>query len=114
LKWLIGFVIWVRREAMRTRKLIGVGVILLGSWFALTPAAAQTKDAASFDRHLRAFADKGDAESQYKLGTAYDEGLGVSKDYTEVSGPEREKRRALPRSCCVAPAICAKYLSVVK
>ena len=37
---------------MRTRKLIGVGVILLGSWFALTPAVAQTKDAASFDRHL--------------------------------------------------------------
>src|SRR5258705_8539320 len=84
LKWLLRFVIWVRREGTRTRKLIGVGVILLGSWFALTPAAAQTKDAASFDRHLRALADKGDAESQYKLGTAYDEGLGVSKDYTEA------------------------------
>ena len=69
---------------MRTRKLIGVGVILLGSWFALTPAAAQTKDAASFDRHLRALADKGDAESQYKLGTAYDEGFGVPKNYTEA------------------------------
>jgi len=84
LKWLIGFVFSVRREAMGTRKLLGVGVVLLGSWFALTPASAQTKDAASFDRHLRALAEKGDADSQYKLGTAYDEGLGVSKDYTEA------------------------------
>jgi TPR repeat protein len=69
---------------MRTRELIGVGIVLLGSWFAQTPAAAQTKDAASFDRHLRGLADKGDADSQYKLGTSYDEGLGVSKDNAEA------------------------------
>ena len=69
---------------MRTLKLIGVGVVLLGSWFAQTPAAAQTKDAASFARHLRALADKGDAESQYNLGTAYDKGLGVAKDSIEA------------------------------
>jgi TPR repeat protein len=70
---------------MRARKLLGVGVVvLLGSWFALTPASAQTNDAASFARHLRALAEKGDADSQYKLGTAYDEGLGVSKDYAEA------------------------------
>jgi TPR repeat protein len=84
LNWLIGLVIRVRREAMRTLALIGAGAVLLGGWFALTPAAAQTKDAAAFDRHLRALADKGDADAQYKLGTAYDEGLGVSKDYTEA------------------------------
>jgi TPR repeat protein len=64
--------------------IIVVAAPLLGSWFALTPAAAQTKDAASFAGHLRALADKGDVESQYKLGIAYDEGLGVSKNYTEA------------------------------
>lgn len=95
---------------MRTRKLIGVGAILLGSWFALTPAAAQTKDAASFDRHLRALADKGDAESQYKLGTAYDEGLGVSKDYTErLNGFASPLNKAMPilsfeLGTCTCPA----------
>jgi TPR repeat protein len=80
----VDFVISVRREAMRARKLVGAAVGLLGNWFALTPASAETKDAASFARHLRALAEKGDADSQYKLGTAYDEGLGVSKDYTEA------------------------------
>jgi TPR repeat protein len=69
---------------MRARKLLGAGIVLLGSWFALAPASAQTKDAAAFDRHLRALAEKGDADSQYKLGTAYDEGLGVSQDHTEA------------------------------
>jgi uncharacterized protein len=71
-------------DRQRACKLLAVGVVLLVSWFALTPASAQTRDAASFDRHLRALAEKGDAESQYKLGTAYDEGLGVPKSYTEA------------------------------
>ncbi len=70
---------------MRTiLSIILVVVGLLGSWFAVTLASAQTKDAASFDRHLLALAAKGHADSQYKLGVAYDEGLGVSKDYTEA------------------------------
>jgi TPR repeat protein len=59
-----------------------VAAALLASWF--VSASAQTKDAASFDRQLRALAEKGHADSQYKLGTAYDEGLGVAKDYTEA------------------------------
>jgi uncharacterized protein len=63
--------------------IIVVAVALLGSWFAVTSAPAQTNDAASFARHLRALAEKGNA-AQYKLGTAYDEGLGVSKDYVEA------------------------------
>jgi TPR repeat protein len=75
---------------MRVRKLFSVGVILLGSWFAPTPASAQTKDAPSFDQHVRAvaqfreLAEKGDADSQYMLGVAYDKGYGVSKDDTEA------------------------------
>ena len=70
---------------MRTiLSIIVVAAALLGSWFAVTSASAQNKDAASFDRHLRALAEKGHADSQYKLGVAYDEGLGVSKDYTEA------------------------------
>lgn len=69
---------------MRTLTLIGAAAVLLGSWFALPPADAQTGDAAAFNRHLRALADKGDAEAQYKLGTAYDDGLGVSKDQAEA------------------------------
>jgi TPR repeat protein len=54
-------------------------VALLGA-----SASAQTSDAASFVRHLRAFAEKGQADSQYKLGIAYDEGLGVPKDHPEA------------------------------
>lgn len=70
---------------MRTiLSIIVVAAALLGSWFAVTSASAQTKDAASFNRHLRALAEKGHADSQYKLGIAYDEGLGISKDYTEA------------------------------
>jgi TPR repeat protein len=57
---------------------------LLTSWLAGTSVLAQTRDAASFDRHLRALAEKGNADSQYKLGIAYDEGLGVSKDHSEA------------------------------
>jgi TPR repeat protein len=64
--------------------IIVVAAAMLGSWFAGISASAQTNDAASFARHLRALADKGDVEAQYKLGTTYDEGLGVSKDYTEA------------------------------
>jgi len=56
----------------------------VGTVLKAMPSSAQTKDAASFNRHLRALAEKGDADSQYKLGTAYDEGLGVSQDYTEA------------------------------
>ncbi|MGC2774099.1 MAG: tetratricopeptide repeat protein [Bradyrhizobium sp.] len=64
--------------------IIVVALPLLGGWFTPKPATAQTNDAAALNRHLRALADKGDVESQYKLGTAYDEGLGFSKDPTEA------------------------------
>lgn len=52
--------------------------------FGSYPAVAQTNDAAAFNRHLRALAGKGDAKAQYKLGTSYDEGLGVLKDQAEA------------------------------
>jgi TPR repeat protein len=64
--------------------IIVVAAPLLGSWFAGISASAQTNDAASFARHLHGLAEKGDADAQYKLGIAYDEGNGVSKDYTEA------------------------------
>lgn len=64
--------------------IIVVAAALLGSLFAVKSTLAQTKDAASFDRHLRALAEKGHADSQYKLGIAYDEGLGVPKNFTEA------------------------------
>jgi len=59
-------------------------VALLTGWLAVTTVYAQTKDMTSFDRHLRVLAEKGHADSQYKLGTAYDEGLGVPKDHSEA------------------------------
>jgi hypothetical protein len=65
-------------------RIIGVGLVLLCSWFAQTPSGAQTMDVAAFNRHLRALAEKGDADPQYKLATAYDDGLGVAKDYAEA------------------------------
>jgi TPR repeat protein len=65
-------------------KIIVIAVALLGSWSVAVSSSAQTKDEASFARHLRVLAEKGDADSQYKLGTAHDEGLGVSKNYVEA------------------------------
>lgn len=70
---------------MRTlMSLMIAAAALLGGWFGNISASAQTNDAASFDRHLRALAEKGQADSQFKLGTAYDEGLGVPKNYSEA------------------------------
>jgi hypothetical protein len=69
---------------MLARKIRGIATALFGSAFAMTSASGQTNDAASFNRQLRTQAEKGQVESQYKLGIAYDEGLGVARDYTEA------------------------------
>ena len=85
MQWLIGFVVWSKGKPMRACKMLGVATVLLGlSCFAVAPARGQSDSPAAFDRHLLALAEKGHADSQYKLAIAYDEGLGVPKNYAQA------------------------------
>src|SRR5437764_13404599 len=57
--------------------------VALGLSFLIFSASGQNKTAESLEK-LRARAEQGDADAQYKLGMAYDNGEGVPRDFVEA------------------------------
>jgi len=62
--------------------LVALSAYLLSTWSGFDDRLATY--AISHEKELRASAEQGDAEAQYRLASLYDNGIGVKKDDTEA------------------------------